>query len=44
MPAAVLDHYGKGAPSVRELPDPVPGAGEALVRLRAAALICKSLD
>ena len=38
MRAAVLDHYGEGAPSVRDFPDPVPAPGEALVRLRAAAL------
>ncbi len=30
MRAAVLDHYGAGAPSVRDFPDPVPGAGEVL--------------
>ena len=38
MRAAVLDGYGEGAPSVRDFPDPVPAPGEALVRLRAAAL------
>ena len=38
MRAAVLDHYGEGMPSVREFSDPVPAPGEALVRLRAAAL------
>jgi NADPH:quinone reductase-like Zn-dependent oxidoreductase len=38
MRAAVLDHYGEGAPGVRDFPDPVPAPGEALVRLRAAAL------
>src|SRR5918998_258000 len=38
MRAAVLDRYGEGAPSVRDFPDPVPAPGEALVRLRAAAL------
>jgi NADPH:quinone reductase-like Zn-dependent oxidoreductase len=38
MRAAVLDHHGEGAPSVRDFPGPVPGPGEALVRLRAAAL------
>ena len=36
--AAVLDHYGEGAPNVRDFPDPVPAPGEALVRLHAAAL------
>ena len=38
MRAAVLDHYGEGAPNVRDFPDPVPAPGEALVRLHAAAL------
>ena len=38
MRAAVLDRYGEEAPSVRDFPDPVPAPGEALVRLRAAAL------
>src|SRR5919112_730108 len=38
MRAAVLDGYGEGTPSVREFSDPVPALGEALVRLRAAAL------
>ena len=38
MRAAVLDGYGEGTPSVRDFPDPVPAPGEALVRLRAAAL------
>jgi len=40
MRAVVLDRFGPPgeALSLRELPDPVPGPGEALVRLRAAAL------
>ena len=38
MRAAVLDRYGDEAPSVRDFSDPVPVPGEALVRLRAAAL------
>ena len=38
MRAAVLHRYGEEAPNVRDFPDPVPTPGEALVRLRAAAL------
>src|SRR4028118_1823931 len=38
MRAAVRDGSGEGAPGVRDFPNPVPAPGEALARLRAAAL------
>ncbi|MDH3732563.1 MAG: alcohol dehydrogenase catalytic domain-containing protein, partial [Gemmatimonadota bacterium] len=39
MRAVVFDRYGGAEElSVRELPDPTPGAGEALVRVHASAL------
>lgn len=44
MRAAVFDHYGRtDVVRIAELPRPVPGPGEVLVRVRAAALNPKDI-
>jgi len=43
MKAAVLDSPGIGGVNVKELPDPRPGPGEVLVRMRAASLNFRDL-